>query len=314
MEFDLNKAANLLLERVETWLEVGFKNIPNLIVAIAIFVFFIFLAKMAKKLIHRALPRVSQNVAVNNLFESVLGVAVLLIGAFIALEVLSLDKAVTSILAGVGVLGLALGFAFQEIASNFVAGILIAFREPYKVGDYVQIDDFFGEVTKINLRITSIMTFQGLEVLVPNKKMFTEPLTNFTTTPIRRIDLPVGVSYGDDLEKVEKITVETIKGMEWLVPDKDIDFWYTGFGASSIDFEVRFWIEYPGKKNFLKARHEAIKRIKKAFDENDITIPFPIRTLDFGIKGGETLTESVGGFFNGKDGSPRSAGPRDITN
>ena len=106
-----------------------------------------------------------------------------------------------------------------------------------------------------------------------------------------RIDLAVGVSYGDDLEKVEKILLNGLKDLPNRLADKDIDVFFTGFGGSSIDLEVRIWVKYPNHRNYLTTKSAAIKRVKSIFDENDIMIPFPIRTLDFGIRGGEKLSE-----------------------
>ena len=148
-------------------------------------------------------------------------------------------------------------------------------------------------ISKITLRTTSITTFQGLEVIIPNKYMFTKPFINLTTTPTRRMDLSVGVSYGENLKYVEKITRKALEKIEERIKDREIEFYYEEFDSSSINFQVRIWIHYPANNSYLKAKHEAIIRIKEVFDENNITIPFPIRTLDFGIKGGLSLGETL---------------------
>jgi small conductance mechanosensitive channel len=111
--------------------------------------------------------------------------------------------------------------------------------------------------------------------------MFTEPLKNFTSTPIRRLDLSVGVSYSDDLEKVEKLTYKVLEQMDNRVSDRDPEVFFKNFGSSSIDFDARVWIKYSSEIDYLKARHKLVKDIKSEFDNNNITIPFPIRTLDF---------------------------------
>ena len=105
------------------------------------------------------------------------------------------------------------------------------------------------------------------------------------------IDLTIGISYGDDLEKVKKVTMDSLVGMKGLSTVDDITFFYTEFGDSSINYVLRIWINSADQPEFLGASSEAIMRIKKAYDENDITIPFPIRTLDFGIKGGVPLDD-----------------------
>lgn len=294
----MNKAVNLtgiielLSEKLIRWYELIIKSIPNIVAAIIIFIIFFILAKLIRKLSSKLLPKVTNNISVTNLLRTIIYFIVLTLGLFVSLEILNLDKTVTSILAGAGVIGLALGFAFQEIASNFVSGIFIAFKEPYKIGDIIEIDTYYGEITKITLRTTSITTFQGLEVLIPNKYMFTKPFTNLTTTPKRRVDIKVGVSYADNLRIVEKVTKNALSNIDQRIKSFDIEVFFEEFDASSINFTARFWIFYPGNNSYLKARHEAIIKIKEAFEQNDITIPFPIRTLDFGIKGGVSLKES----------------------
>ena len=287
--FDLQGITSLLSEKLINWYEMAIKSIPNLVAALTAFVIFILIAKSVKKVSSRFLPRLTRNKAVTDLLRTIVYISILLVGAFISLEILNLEKTVTSILAGAGVIGLALGFAFQEIAANFVSGILIAFREPYKIGDIVEMKDFLGKVTNINLRTTSITNFQGLEVIVPNKYMFTEPFINYTTTPERRLDLEVGVSYGDDLRAVTDITKSALEKIEERIEDKDVEVYFKEFGGSSINLSARVWIKYPENQAYLKARHNAVINIKEAFDENDITIPFPIRTLDYDPKGGKEL-------------------------
>ena len=110
----------------------------------------------------------------------------------------------------------------------------------------------------------------------------------------RRVDLNVGVSYGDDLEKVKRITFEALKGIPNLSKEEETSLFFNKFGDSSINFVVRIWVNTPEQPAFLEVTSEAIIRIKKAFDANNISIPFPIRTLDFGIKGGQTFSEAGG--------------------
>ena len=123
------------------------------------------------------------------------------------------------------------------------------------------------------------------------KTLFQDVVENYTNTRDRRVDLSVGVSYGDDLEKVKEITIEAIRGVKSIIRPNDITLFYNEFGDSSINFMVRFWAKSARQPDFLQAQSDAIMAIKKAYDDNDITIPFPIRTLDFGIKGGEKLSE-----------------------
>ncbi len=291
MDFGLSKAYNILTDKLQGWLESLTAMLPNFAVAVIILIVFIFLAKGVRAIANRLFKRFYDKPAVQNLFSTILYFTVLGVGLMISLNVLQLKQTVESLLAGAGIIGLALGFAFQDISANFISGIMIAIRKPIQVGDIIEVKDHMGTVEKINLRVTIIKTFQGLHVIIPNKDVFQNPLTNYTRTHERRIDLEVGVSYGDDLEKVKEIAIEAVKDKSFIMDGTDVRLFYTGFGDSSINFVLQMWIQYPDQPGFLGARSDAIMAVKKAFDENGITIPFPIRTLDFGIKGGEALSE-----------------------
>ncbi|WP_206028651.1 mechanosensitive ion channel family protein [Thalassoroseus pseudoceratinae] len=287
----MQKIQSLLTEELQSWFELAVKNLPNLAVALIVFVIFYFLAKITARVFGKVVAKITSSESVQNLLTSIVKISVIVVGLFIALGILDLDKTVTSLLAGAGVIGLALGFAFQDITANFISGILIAFNKPYRMGDIVEVGDYLGKVTSIDLRTTTITTFQGIEALVPNRMLFTDPIKNYTNIPERRIDLAVGVSYGDDLSKVEAVLLEGLQDLPNRLKTKDIDVFFTGFGGSSIDLEVRIWVQYSDHRSYLVTRSEAIKLVKTIFDDNDIMIPFPIRTLDFGIRGGEKLSE-----------------------
>lgn len=280
-----------ITSKIESWWDGLISMLPNMAVALVLFIIFLVSAKAVQSVFLKLFRKSSDNKALENLFGTIVYYVVLGTGIFIILEVLQLEKAVTSLLAGVGVVGLALGFAFQDIAANFVSGIILAFRKPFLVGDIIDINGIMGPVQRTNLRVTVVKTFQGQEVYLPNKDVLQSPITNYSVLAQRRIDLAVGISYGDDLQKVEDLVTNTLKSLEGVIRLEDLIFTYTGFGDSSINFEIKFWIDYPDNPGFLHMRSKAIKAMKAAFDDNDITIPFPIRTLDFGIKGGETLSQ-----------------------
>jgi small conductance mechanosensitive channel len=289
----IEKIWDMLNGKLMSWFEIAVKNLPNLIVAVLVILFFIFLSKLVTRVLNNILTRITTHESIRNLALSFSQITITILGLFIALEILHLEKAVTSLLAGAGVIGLALGFAFQDIASNFVSGIFIAFSKPYKAGDIIRSGDYVGNVTAINLRTTTITTFQGLEVMVPNRFLFTEIITNFTNTPKRRIDLAVGVSYSDNLQKVEDLLRTELNSLPNRIESEAVDIFFTEFGDSSINLEVAIWVKYPNHRNFLITKSEAIKKIKSVFDNNSISIPFPIRTLDIG--------PDVGKLFSKKD-------------
>ncbi|MEH6762979.1 MAG: mechanosensitive ion channel family protein [Aequorivita antarctica] len=280
-----------VVQKLEGWLDSFIDLIPNMAVTLLLIIIFLVLARFGTKLFKKLFSKTSNNEALEHLFSTVIYVAILSLGLFIMLGVLGLDRALTSILAGIGVIGLALGFAFQDIAANFLSGIILAFRRPFKRGDIIETKDIMGKVTKTNLRDTVIETFQGQEVYIPNKDFLQHAFYNYSALEKRRIDIAIGVSYADDLEKVEDVVLSAIKNLDGVIDKDNIVFDYAEFDSSSINFNIRFWIEYPGEPSYFTMKSKAIKAIKSAFHEQDITIPFPIRTLDFGIKGGQKLSQ-----------------------
>lgn len=291
MELEIEKPLNVVFEKVESWIDGFIAMIPNMIVAVLTFIIFLLLAKYGSKIAIKIFSKTSNNTALKNLLSTVVHWSILGLGVFIILGILGLEKAVTSLLAGVGVVGLALGFAFQDIAANFVSGIILAFRKPYRIGDVIEINDVMGKVLRTNLRVTVMETFQGQEVFIPNKELLQGNIVNYSSLTHRQIIIACGISYAEDLEEVESVVRKAILELEGLIRKDDLIFDYEEFGGSSINFYVRFWIEYPGEPGYLGMKSKAIKAIKKSFDQNNITIPFPIRTLDFGIEGGKTLSE-----------------------
>ncbi|NMM47329.1 mechanosensitive ion channel family protein [Marinigracilibium pacificum] len=291
MLLETEKAITTITDKLSSWLDTFLELIPNMILSVILLILFIFLAKIGSRLFEKIFNKTSDNQVLNNLFSTILYYAILGFGLFIILGVLGLEKALTSALAGVGIVGLALGFAFQDIAANFVSGVILAFRTPFHVGEIVDIKGVMGSVQRTNLRVTVVKTFQGQEVYIPNKDVLQSNIFNYSILGKRRIDLTVGVSYGDDLQKVEELVINTVSNLDGVIDKENLIFDYHEFGDSSINFNIRFWVKYPDQPGYLGMKHKAIKAIKRAFDDNDITIPFPIRTLDFGIKGGEKLSE-----------------------
>ncbi|MGB1015786.1 MAG: mechanosensitive ion channel family protein, partial [Nannocystaceae bacterium] len=188
-----------LVESLQGWINGFIDLLPNLVLAVVVVVAFGFASRYVQKMVCRIVGRMTKRNSISGLFANIAKLATVVVGIFIALGLLHLDKTVTSLLAGVGVVGLALGFAFQDIAANFVSGVLMVFRRPFADGDLVEIGGETGHVQKIELRATHLTTFDGLTVTLPNKEVFQNKIINYTRTNRRRVSFDVGVAYSDDL-------------------------------------------------------------------------------------------------------------------
>lgn len=290
MEFiKIEKFWELINEKLVTWLEAGIKHLPNFVVAILIALTFSIIARLSSQALNKVLRKTLESQQIANLLTSIFKVLILLAGIFIALDFLGLSGTVTSLLAGAGIIGLAIGFAFQDMTENLIAGIAMGIRKPFQIGDVVEADKVFGTVKTINLRNTLVETFFGQLEVIPNKILFRNVLTNYSTTGVRRVEVPVGISYADDIEKAAEVIVEKINQYDFVIKSDETAVFAKEFADSSINLLVWFWIDYPGETGFMQARHKAVVGVKQALESADILIPFPIRTLDFGAKGGEKL-------------------------
>ncbi|WP_455385291.1 mechanosensitive ion channel family protein, partial [Acidihalobacter prosperus] len=240
----IQKVLTDLIDKLERWGHALFLLLPNIILAIMLVVFFWLLAKVVDRTLRKVLKQFSVGHEIIDLTAVIVFVVITLTGLFVALDVLGLDKTVTSLLAGVGILGLALGLAFQSTGENYVAGIYLAIRRPFQVGQVIRSNDFYGVVERIALRSTSLRVPQGQLVYLPNKKIFDSAIVNYSDSGKRRVDLKVGVSYGDDLEKVKRIAVAAVSAIENRDQTSPVELFYEGFGDSSINFELRFWIDF----------------------------------------------------------------------
>ncbi|WP_028607428.1 mechanosensitive ion channel family protein [Olleya sp. ITB9] len=285
MKNQLSEAYNLLIGKLEGWLNAIISNIPNLLLAIVVLFVSYFIAKYVNKYVTKLVSkRVHQN-SITNMIGRLSSVVVVLAGLFLALGILNLSKTLTSLLAGAGVAGLAIGLALQGTLSNTFAGIVLSFRKKIQIGHWVETNGFSGEVIDINLKDFTIKEADNNMVVIPNKMILENPLKNYTLTTKMRVFLECGVGYESDLDHVEQLTKQTIcNTFDQIDSPDDVEFYFTEYGGSSINYLCRFWIDAENALEKMRSKSKAIIEIKKAYDKENINIPFPIRTLQFDNK------------------------------
>jgi small-conductance mechanosensitive channel len=281
------------VDKIIGWGKTGFHYLPNFVVAVIILIIFYFIGKLIRKLVARILHSITDNHTVVDLVETISGVLIIIVGIFLALAVVNLNGIVTTLLAGAGIIGLALGFAFRDVTANFIAGIIISIRQPIKKGNIIKCEGHYGTVQKINLRCTLVRTTQGQIVYIPNRLVLGKALINYSQTGERRIDLSCRVSLADDLEKAKRIAIEAVESLSNYNKHREVQFIYMEFGEYSVNFKLRFWVHFKVNMDYLAARSDAIIAITKRFDEEGLKIPFPIRTLDYDVRRGEKLSRML---------------------
>ncbi|MCH8534694.1 MAG: mechanosensitive ion channel family protein [Flavobacteriaceae bacterium] len=271
-----------LVDKILGWVDSAILNLPNFILAIIVFILFIISAKYISSLVGKIIEKSNASKSIQLIMMKVTKVTVIMVGFFVALGILNLNTVLTSVLGAAGVVGLAVGLALQGTLNNTFSGVVLSFQPRIQIGDWIETDSHEGRVIDINLRNVVLQTPDQNMLIIPNANLVNQSFKNYSNTNRGRVTVECGVGYESDLDLVQKITTQVIKDNFKQRNGEGIEFYYVGFGDSSIDFKVRFWSDVRDKKDVLSGQHKAILEIKRAFNENNINIPFPIRTLDFG--------------------------------
>lgn len=280
-KFSINDSISGLMDKLDGWLDAIILILPNFVVALIVLTISYFIARGLKKLSYKILFKKIRQESIRQILSKLVYSTVILIGFFIALGVMQLDKVLTSVLAGAGVLGIAIGFALQGTLSNTVSGFMLSFQPKVRIGDYIDAEGKSGFVEAITLRNVTVRQTDNEYVIIPNRTFVENSFTNYSWTKRTRISVSCRIGYEDDLQMVEDLVIKIISENFEQKENEGVEFFYTKFGKSSINFITRFWIECQKPKPKFEAQHRAIKLIKKHFDEVGINIPFPIRTVDF---------------------------------
>ncbi len=203
-------------------------------------------------------------------------------GVLVALTIIFPSVKPGSLLAGLGVTGIVLGFAFKDIVENFIAGVLILWRFPIEIGDWIEVQGITGKVERINIRMTELRQVDGDLVLMPNAVIFTNPTINWTNLEVRRTTIIVGVAYDEDVAESRKVIMQAVKTCETVQSGaaRPVQIFAQEFASSSINFEVTWWTGST-PLDVRKSRDEVVQAVKEALDTAGIEIPFPYRTLTF---------------------------------
>ncbi|MFQ5982079.1 MAG: mechanosensitive ion channel family protein [Woeseiaceae bacterium] len=258
--------AGLYEQFQSTGVDFGIK----LIAALAIF----FIGRAVTRLISHALRRLMQSQNVDKILQTFVGNLVywaLMIFVIIA-AINQVGIQTTSLIAIMGAAGLAVGLALQGSLSNFAAGVLIVVFRPYKVGDWVEAAGVAGSVEQVQILTTILKTGDNKQIIVPNSQIMSSIITNYSANDTRRIDLVVGVSYDDDLDKVRATIRELVDADDRILKDPECLIAVSELADSSVNFVVRPWVK---TADYWGVNFDLTEAIKKRFDKEGITFPFP---------------------------------------
>ncbi|MEW4447928.1 mechanosensitive ion channel family protein [Qipengyuania sp. JC766] len=256
------------------------RALPGLVIGLVILFVTWLVAKFAVRIVDKMTGRTEMRPSLRNLLETIVRLAIWIFGLMVAAIVVMPGLTPASLIAGLGIGAVAIGFAFQDIFENFLAGVLIMIREKMRIGDVIECEGIVGKVEHITLRETHVRKLSGEVTLVPNSMLFKNPVEILTDDPMRRHEVVAGVSYDTDLDHAADVIRKAVEGVEGVEVDKGIDVFAQEFNASSVDFNVRWWAGST-PRNMWESKDKVVRAIKRALDDAGIEIPFPYVTHTF---------------------------------
>ncbi len=256
------------------------ESLPSL--AIAIFIVFLtwIVARFGARISDMIVGRTELRASLKTLIDTLVKLGVWLAGLFIAAIVVMPGLTAASLLAGLGIGAVAIGFAFQDIFENFLAGVLIMLREKMRIGDVIECEGITGKVEHITLRETHVRKLSGELTVVPNSILFKNPVEILTDDSQRRHEVVVGVSYDTKLDRAAEVIRQAVEDVEDVLASKGIDIFAQEFNSSSVDFLVRWWAGSTPRDGW-ESKDKVVRAVKAALDEAGIEIPFPYVTHTF---------------------------------
>lgn len=269
----LEVAFDKLYDKLEDWLNTLVEMIPNLIIALVVFLLFYLVSRWTGHLVNKMLGSLSKNKNINSLISRALSILIIMAGVFFALGLMHLDKTVTSLLAGIGIIGLALSFAFQHTATNVLSGIIISIRSSVHVGDLIDSNDSFGNVLKVGLRSTKILNVKGQYVDIPNRLLLDNTYKEFSKTGYRRIDVIGKINFRENLDEIRQKAEKRMMNFDFLYEEKPPNFVYNAIHKEKVDFTLRVWMKFTNVDGeFLNARSQCLIELSKLFNELGVEI------------------------------------------
>ena len=246
-------------------------KLGSIVVAVIFMVVCFKLVKLLLRILRKRFERSKLDPSVAGFFISAVKIVLNVLIVLTAASIVGFQ--ITSFITILGTAGVTLGLALQGSLSNLAGGLLILILKPFRVGDYIVENNTHceGTVVSIDIFYTRLITFDNKSVVIPNGNISNTSLVNVTVHDMRRVDIPFSVAYDSDMEKVKRVTIETIKDVDGYLPDEQILFYIDEFADSGINMYVKF---YATIEKFFDAKWDAMWKLKKAFDENDIEIPF----------------------------------------
>ena len=272
----LSNAQSLLAQLWESFVY----RLPGLGLGIVVMAVFIFLAPHVASLLVKPMTRTTTSPLLRSVIQRSISLVLMLLGIYLFLFLAGLTGFAIAVVSGTGVVGLILGFAFRDIAENFISSLLLTIQRPFRIGDIVQINDFTGIIQKVTARATTLVDFDGNHIQIPNATIYKGVIKNLTANPLMRGHFVIGVGYDAEIQQAQKIAQDVIADQQNVLDDPEPQVLIDTLGASSYNVKVYFWVDVE-KTSVVKMSSVLMRNITKAFLDAEISMPDDARERIF---------------------------------
>ncbi|MEL6752028.1 MAG: mechanosensitive ion channel family protein [Pseudomonadota bacterium] len=268
----IDVAPGAIFERIDAWVDGAVKLVPNIVVAVIVVLLFWLIGTLVKRAFLKwAAGRERDNLG--EVFGSFLKWVVLGLGILLGLTIIIPTLKPGDLIAGLGVSSVAIGFAFKDILQNWLAGMLLLFRQPFEIGDQIIAQGYEGTVDRIETRATYITTYDGRKAIIPNSEVYTNAVLVNTAVDIRRSQCDVGIGYGDDIDEAMETLQRAVEAVDGIDRERDVEVLLVSLADFSVVLRVRWWTKSP-RAEVLKVQSNVLKGIKLALDDAGIDMPY----------------------------------------
>ncbi len=273
----MNDAVEPTVRKVESYIDGFFWILPSLGLALVVFLLFLGGAWAAKRAVIGVARRRDRG-NLGTLLGGFVKWAVIVLGLLVVATIVFPSVKPADVLATLGIGSVAIGFAFKDILQNWLSGLLILYRQPFRSGDQIKSGEFEGTVECIEARATLIKTYDGQRVVIPNTDIYTRAVVVRTAFPMRRSEYDVGIGYGDDVEEACRVILGAMRQVEGVGSDPEPEAFASALDASSVNIKVRWWSDSQ-RASVVHVQGRVLTSVKRALSEAGIDLPFPTRVV-----------------------------------
>lgn len=300
MTIDFSEA----LDQIETLINDFLRLVPNFLVGLLVFLLFIWFSRMVRGLVINLSDRAGRQSNIGQVLGRLSQWFVLLLGFLVGAVIMFPNFSPAQVIQLLGIGSVAFGFAFRDVLTNFLSGVILLWTEPFRIGDQIRAGEYEGEVEDIQTRATVLRTFDQRRVVIPNAELFTSAVVVNSAYKLRRVEHEIGIGYGDDIARAKAVIIDAINATDGILESPSPDVLVVHLADFSVTLRVRWWVESPVHYDALDTRDRVLMAIRDALFANGIDLPFPTQQILF-----HNQTETTDGDrARQREGWPAGAG------